>query len=182
MRFAVDLTLDPIGENKINKFGQLVNKKINPITKEISVVPHLRLGSFEDISEQSLVNSLAQIIEQEAVFQVNFSYLGVFPGAKILFCGAILDEKLLNLHSSVHETIADSAYGPDRRLLPGKWIPHCSLITCQQREELKQAFDDILTFWQPIQCDVSKIILIKQQPFNKTLHEFTFPKKFAVSR
>ncbi len=172
MRFAIELFLDPVGQGKIKRLADMLRAQGGNYETEKVCRPTFRIGTYEDISEQSLVNALEVVGKEIKLLNVSFSYLGLFSGSKTAFCGATLSGDLLNAHTMIHEKSKDSAYNPDRRLLPGNWVPHCGVATNIGRDDIGKVFSSMYTTWQPFKC----LVLVKLQPEIKELFSCTLKK------
>ena len=67
--------------------------------------------------------------------------LGTFPTTdNVLFLGAVADAELLAVHIAVHDALAGRVRDPWASLLPGAWVPHCTLALDVTPSQLAAGF------------------------------------------
>lgn len=67
--------------------------------------------------------------------------LGTFPTAEnVLMLAAVVDPELLAVHAAVHDMLAGTVRAPSAYLLPGYWVPHCTLAQGMADAQLVAGF------------------------------------------
>ncbi|HEY3747861.1 MAG TPA: 2'-5' RNA ligase family protein [Pseudonocardiaceae bacterium] len=83
--------------------------------------------------------------------------LGTFPTSEnVLFLGAVTDAELLAVHVAVHDTLAGRVTNPWAYLLPGAWVPHCTLTRDATPTHLATAFATLHPI-EPIRARIAEV-------------------------
>ena len=86
-------------------------------------------------------NALRKELARLTVPNLWLSTLGTFPTTEnLLVLSAVVDGELLAVHSAVHDVLAGQVRAPSAYYLPGSWVPHCTLATGIEDEQVVAGF------------------------------------------
>ncbi|MFX3674315.1 MAG: 2'-5' RNA ligase family protein [Paenisporosarcina sp.] len=121
-------------ENNIRDLSVITKRGIeNPLP------PHIRLFSFEHVNPATLNERLKKWIETQRQVNISFSSLGFFKPKGTFFLAPVVHNELISFHTEAFNLISDLHSSSISPYLPGKWVPHATLLN-----------NIPLTIWGPI--------------------------------
>jgi hypothetical protein len=116
-------------------FNSEVANFIADIRKRIGVsdeqydIPHITFAITEKTSVEKAHVAIKKFLENNNLLLLEFSSIGYFPDSKTLFLGVTPSTELFLFHSGLVKFIFDEGDKISPYYMPGKWVPHCSLIS-----------------------------------------------------
>jgi 2'-5' RNA ligase len=110
-------------ENDMRDLSIAANRK-----NENLLPPHISLFSFEQINPATLSDRLKKWIDTQNQFNISFSSLGFFKQQGTFFSAPVVTNELISFHIEVFNLISDLHTSSISPYLPGKWVPHTTLL------------------------------------------------------
>jgi 2'-5' RNA ligase len=105
-----------------------------------AVPPHMTFALAGAIPVKTR-DVLREELVRLAVPTIWLSTLGTFPTTEnLLVLGAVVDSELLAVHSGIHDVLAKRVRAPSAYYLPGSWVPHCTMATGIDDEQVIAGF------------------------------------------
>ena len=101
--------------------------------------PHISLFSFEQINPEVLRDRLKKWSEKQKQINISFSSIGFFKQQGTFFLAPVVQNELISFHTEVFNLISDLHTSSISPYLPGKWVPHATLLN-----------NIPLTIWGPV--------------------------------
>ncbi|WP_342541904.1 2'-5' RNA ligase family protein [Paenisporosarcina sp. FSL H8-0542] len=95
---------------------------------ETQMPPHISLFSFEKINPATLKEQVNKWIEQQKQLDISFSSLGFFKQTGTFFVAPVVTKELETFHRELFSLISHLHTIEISPYLPGKWVPHSTLI------------------------------------------------------
>lgn len=95
---------------------------------ETPLPPHLSLFSFEQINPVTLSEQVKSWVEQQKALDISFSSLGFFKQNGTFFAAPVVTKELVTFHRELYSFISHLHTNEISPYLPGKWVPHSTLI------------------------------------------------------
>lgn len=144
----------------------LEEKKIGAPLYSTGAFPHISLFTYEKIDETRCREVLTEAAERIAKLSIRFSHLGTFRQKKnVVYLGAERTEEMDELREQISAGLTQYSdtlwpyYGSE------SWIPHSTMATDLQREELERARETasrIITL--PLISRAHKVALVEFAP------------------
>ncbi len=94
-----------------------------------SDIPHITFAIAGEISIEKAFVAIKKFLENNNLLLLEFSSIGYFPDSNVLFLGITPSIELFHFHSGLIRFIIDSGHKISPYYMPGKWVPHCSLVS-----------------------------------------------------
>ena len=131
------------------RFDYKLSTKLEKDIQDLSVVakrgnenplpPHISLYSFEQVNPLILGERLKKWSEQQKQLNLSFASLGFFKQQGTFFLAPVVQNELVSFHTEIFNLIQDLHSSTISHYLPGKWVPHATLMN-----------NIPLTVWGPI--------------------------------
>lgn len=174
MSFSIELHFDEKSNLIIrNMWKKLSEREISAYMDQYGGFPHIALAVFNDIDISEMVKLIEKVVENESMFSMKMSSLGIFPSNEsVLFLSPVASETLINFHIKLHEVLKDIEERWDY-YLPGFWVPHCTLGMNIPKSKIHDALDVIIEDYEPFDVKIETIQLIEFNPV-KLVKSFKF--------
>lgn len=162
MSFSIELHFDQKSNLIIrNMWKKLRERNVSDYMDKYGGFPHVSLAIFDDIDVLSVVKLIEEVVENENMFTVKMSSLGIFPSNEsVLFLSPVASATLINLHSKLHMLIKDIE-SKWEYYLPDLWVPHCTLGMNIHKSKLNNAIDVITEDYVPLEVIIESIQLVE---------------------
>ena len=165
MSFSIELNFDEKSNLIIrNIWKKLRERDVSDYMDEYGGFPHISLAIFDDIDVLSVVRLIEEVVENESMFTLKMSSLGIFPSNEnVLFLSPVASETLINLHTKLHLILKDIE-NKWEYYLPNLWVPHCTLGMNIPKSKLNDAIDVIIEDYEPLEVRIETINLVEFYP------------------
>lgn len=96
--------------------------------KETTLPPHISLFSFEKVNPLILKERVKIWIEKQKQLDISISSLGFFKQQGTFFAAPVVTKEIETFHRELFSLIMDLHTTEISHYLPGKWVPHTTLI------------------------------------------------------
>ncbi|MGW5981291.1 2'-5' RNA ligase family protein [Bacillus mycoides] len=153
--YAIIATFDCVSTNKVR---ELQNELTNIIeTNELAgVEPHITLADYKELD----INLYTKRLEEFVAFQENISTV-TFPTNGTIFLAPTITDELLRLHHSYHDYFKTFHDNPQSYYVPGKWIPHCTIVNGLNSNQFLSVMKYIYEKFDVTIASIEKLKLIK---------------------
>ncbi|KAA2262335.1 2'-5' RNA ligase family protein [Solihabitans fulvus] len=121
--------------------------------------PHLTLavaGAIPGGARKALRDDLALLSLPDLWLHT----LAAFSGSEnVLILAAVVDGELLAVHSAVHDVLAGKVKNPSAYYLPGSWVPHCTLASGIDDEQVVTGFRTLYPT-RPIKAKARRVAIV----------------------
>lgn len=97
-------------------------------SKEIPLPPHISLFTFDQINPLILNERVKLWIEKQKQLDISLSSLGFFKQQGTFFAAPVVTKELELFHRELFSLIMNLHTNEISPYLPGKWVPHATLI------------------------------------------------------
>lgn len=172
MTYSIELHFDEKSDLIIRDLWKKLRERgITAFMYEYGAFPHIALAVFNDINILEIERRIEKSIENESMFSLKMSSLGVFPSNdSVLFLSPAASINLMNYHLKLHEELKDIKEKWDY-YLPGSWVPHCTLGMDIPKSKIHDALDTIIEDYEPFEVKVEIVQLVEFYPI-KLLRSF----------
>lgn len=165
MEYGVLLYFDKESNDRIDELRYKVTENnVNKHTVEGGIRPHITLSSFttDDIS---ILENIKSFFDEINPFKVDFGSLGVFPFEKnVVYLSPTMNIELYNLHKNFYEHISSYQYNFFSYYKPGNWIPHCTIASHLNMNEMLNSITTVREGFKPITAIITGIGIIRGNP------------------
>ncbi len=174
MSFSIELHFDDKSNLVIrNMWKKLRERGISDYMDQYGGFPHIALAVFNDIDILEMERLIQEVIENESIFTIKMSSLGIFPSNEsVLFLSPAASETLISFHGKLHDVLKDIeekwVY-----YLPGFWVPHCTLGMNISKSKVHDALDALIEDYEPFEVKIESIKLVEFNPV-KLVKSFSF--------
>lgn len=174
MSYSIELHFDEKSNLIIrNMWKKLRERDISAYMDQYGGFPHVALAVFNDIDILEMERLIEKVIENESMFTIKMSSLGIFPSNEsVLFLSPASSAALINLHTKLHGILKDIE-GKWEYYLPDFWVPHCTLGMNIPKSKLYDALDVIIEDYEPFDVKIETIQLVEFNPV-KLVKSFKF--------
>lgn len=130
MPVAIELFLDEPSADVVRQiWRQIAEAEISPFLNASGVRPHLTLAVGDRVDGPPVEAVLREWAAATSPRRVTFTGLGLTPSdLATIFLTPIVTADLLELHLGLHQKLSGLVDSPWDRYLPGRWVPHCTLV------------------------------------------------------
>jgi 2'-5' RNA ligase len=166
MPFAVGLALDSASATAMADLGTQIRATLAPTSAHDGEEPaHLTLALAINVDLIGVERLLAELAEETHPLAVTFSHVGVFPGEPAtLFLAPVVTDELLAFHARFHRGFESLATEQSPYYLPGRWVPHCSIVANLPSRAVPGAIDLCLQRGLPRDGRLTRIGLAEFPP------------------
>lgn len=175
MSFSIELHFDEKSNLIIrNMWKKLREKGISGYMDQYGGFPHIALAVFDDIDILEVEKLIEKIAENESMFNIKMSSLGIFPSNEsVLFLSPAISATLINLHAKLHAILKDIEGCKWEYYLPDFWVPHCTLGMNIPKSKIHDGLDVIIEDYEPLDVRIEGIHLVEFNPV-KLVKSFKF--------
>lgn len=172
MPYAVVFYLDSQTSEPIQRIiKELAINHAAPYLHESSILPHITLAIYNDLDCRTCEEKIAKLASQMNIFDLNFSYLGVFHSDNpVVFLGPTTTQELISIHQQVHETLQEIGTQTWELYQPGRWVPHCSLAVNFLPEMLEKVITTCMQITLPLTIPIAALGVIQFEPVQPLYH------------
>ena len=162
MVYAMVLCFDKQSEDKfIDITKKIAHSGINKHTFDSKALPHITVAAFETDSIDEIIpifDNYCINLNSENVF---WASLGAFIPS-VIYAAPVLNEYLLGVCSALNKHIEEFAKAEfTGHYRPYQWVPHTTLASRLNEQELKIAFDVAIQNFAAFGGNVNRLLLIE---------------------
>jgi len=120
------------------RFDYTLSTKLEHTTKDLLTAasrgnenplpPHISLFNFEKNNPVELNQRIKKWVETQKQLDISLSSLGFFKQQGTFFAAPVVTNELVSFHRDLFTLIANLHTNEISPYLPGKWVPHATLI------------------------------------------------------
>ena len=96
--------------------------------KETLIPPHMSLFTFEQVHPGILGEIIKPWSERQKQLLISLTSLGFFKQKGTFFAAPVITKEIVEFHTDLYNLIADLHTTEISPYLPGKWVPHATLL------------------------------------------------------
>jgi 2'-5' RNA ligase len=152
---SFNLLLDEVAERAVRALWQELTASGVPAKGPAGYGPHITLAVYQ-VAEPRIaayVARLPTLVSRQRSLPLRLESLGIFPETGVVFLTPRPSSALLALHRRVVHGLADldTTGSLDKLLVPGQWMPHCTLAGHLDPAGLATAVEACVHHWRPVQ-------------------------------
>ncbi len=155
-------------DEKTNNEFKIIEENLQIVgIKSRSIPPHITLGAYVNIEENTLVEWTKKFCEENSKISVNFSHLGVF-NQNVLFVAPRVSKELLHFHELFHQKYDENCgeIGFLYSLKSNKWVPHATVII-DDFESVQKLLTRISDIFKPIESEIVGLSISEFYPMRE---------------
>lgn len=163
MNFAIELCFDELVEARICELWERIEQAGLPSRLlEFGHTPHVSLGVCAELDCKAFAGQLAEFAATQPKLHATLISLGTFSNRQgVVFLGLINTPELLDMHARFDALFAAVARDPWEYYRPGRWVPHCTLTTALDPEQVASALRVCAEVPLPIQATLESIAIVE---------------------
>lgn len=167
--YAVAALFDNETEKCIkNLWNSLRDKEISNYGQEVKDRrAHITIADYNNLDKNSFIELMEEVYKDKNEIEISLSILGTFIKSGTLFVSAAITTELQEFHKNYHDKFAEFNDDPNSFYLPGKWVPHCTIASRLNDENMLKAFDYCSKELKMIKGKITEIALLEFQEFNE---------------
>lgn len=167
--YAVAALFDNATEKCIkNLWNSLRDKEISNYGQEVKDRrAHITIADYNNLDKNSFIELMEEVYKDKNEIEISLSILGTFIKSGTLFVSAVITTELQEFHKSYHDRFSKFNDDPNSFYLPGKWVPHCTIASRLNDENMLKAFDYCSKELKMIKGKITEIALLEFQEFNE---------------
>ena len=167
MPYSIELQFNTHSNRQIQRIVDLLMKeKVNNVTIEQNIIPHLTLAVYDALDINETINNLDSLKSKYKAFNLKLSGIGLFPSDEpSLFLIPKVTVELLTLHKYICELFELYKNSQWQYYKPENWIPHCSVALYLSKKKMFDAINIVLKDFQPSILRIDKIVLTEFFPY-----------------
>jgi hypothetical protein len=173
MPVAIELFLDEPSAAVVRQvWREIAEAGISSYMDASGIRPHLTLAVGAHVDGPAVEAVLREWSAATALRQVSFTGLGLTPAERSnIFLTPIVTLDLLELHVGLHHKLAGLIDSPSDRYLPGRWVPHCTLMERVPPDDLGRTLEIGRRAPLPLVARLAEIGVVE---FSPLLPRFSF--------
>ncbi|MBL4938297.1 2'-5' RNA ligase family protein [Clostridium sp. YIM B02515] len=128
---------------------------------------HITIADYNNLDKNSFIELAEEVYKDKNQIEISLSILGTFVKSGTLFVSAAITTELHELHKNYHDKFAEFNDDPNSFYLPGKWVPHCTIASRLNDENMLKAFDYCSKELKMIKGKITEIALLEFKEFNE---------------
>lgn len=165
MNYAVILRLDEVSEKKIlQMIEMIVAGGVNDYMSENKIPPHVTVAAMDTENLNQVISIMDGIVPKLSSGKLIWSSIGVF-NPSVLFLAPVVNEYLLHTSKIVNESLSGYDIKCLSYYLPFEWVPHTTVATNLNDQEVVAAFSSIQINFKPLSGHSTRITLVQSKPF-----------------
>ena len=163
MNFAIELCLDEHAEARIREIWERIERAGLPSRLlEFGHTPHVSLGVCAQLDPAAFAKRLAEFAAGQPKLHATLVSLGTFSNREgVVFLGVIATRELVEMHARFDALFAAGARDLWEYYRPGRWVPHCTLTTALDREQVVSALRVCAEVVLPIQATLESVAIVE---------------------
>lgn len=164
MQYAVELYFDRETENKIRALARsIADAKISTKYLEWKTRPHLTLGCYNDVDEETCNKKIQAFAKSRKVMPAYMDSVGMFNDTKTIFLSPTMNREMYQMQSELHHCLEEFDTNGWEWYRPRHWVPHCTVALTGEddSEAFYKASDLILHEFKKIRGEFVAIGLVK---------------------
>ncbi len=117
----------------------IVDQGVSDHTLSSKEGPHITFCGIEAESREGVIRSLEKILESKwgNDFEASIVNFGVFSyNKKVVLAQPVITERWIQLHKKIVACCLEAGESPEVYHLPGKWVPHITLASRLNTDEI----------------------------------------------
>ncbi len=106
-----------------------IRKTIGLEKENIHDIPHITFAITGNLPFERAETFSHKLLDAHSLLLLEFSSIGYFPESGTFFLGVTSSVELLRFHNEIVTFITDGGYSISPHYLPGRWVPHCSIVS-----------------------------------------------------
>jgi 2'-5' RNA ligase len=166
MGFAVELYLDGQSEGRVRSLQRIVAEACSgSCAARGAAAPHVTLAAFDHVDQPRAIAALSRFVESCEPLTISFDSIGAFETPqRVIFLAPAQDESLLATHAELHGFLRSMMLPSSALYVPGRWIPHCTLVRHVAADALDGAVRRAREAFQPFDATLVEIGLVEVEP------------------
>lgn len=166
MDYAVVLYFDNDSEKLLTEYiHNICSTGINTYMIDIGIRPHITLAIFKDIHTGNFEGKLHDFALNNRNFRLRLESIGIFPAEPgVVFLSPVFTDDLKLIHTRFYDSFKDALGDYMPYYLPGSWVPHCTVASRLQHDEIMKALSFLINEFKPMDVDVAEIGFIECDP------------------
>lgn len=176
--YAIELFFDAATEKDILAFRDSIYQAgVTPVLGSLNDRPHISLAVFGRQDAQHLTRIAERFARHCPPLPVSLSAVGSFPtDSNVVFLLPVPDSNLLKVHRKLHQILQEESINSSQYYLPGQWVPHCTLESDLNDDQLHLALKLCQKKFKPLSGCLTAVGVIAFRPLDY-LAEFSLAKK-----
>ena len=163
MAYAVELALDPAAADAVRRvWRELADAGIGYVAGS-GVRPHVTFGIWDTLDFHGADAELMRFAAETGPVRLTLASVGLFPGAAVFLAPTVTTD-LLGLHASLYRRFARFGMGAWDHYREGTWVPHCSLATDMEPDQLGKALAIAGRVPLPLPCRLVEVGIVEFRP------------------
>ena len=152
---SLNLLLDEVAERAVRTLWQELITSGVPAKRPAGYGPHITLVAYQ-VAEPGIAayaERLPSLVTRQRSLPLCLESLGIFPETGVVFLAPRPSSALLALHRRIVHGLADldPTGSLDTLLLPGQWMPHCTLAGHLDPSGVAATIEACVHHWRPVQ-------------------------------
>lgn len=166
--YHLALYFDEKTNQKLSFLSEQIKEKLHQNYLEKHHIPfHLTIATYKEIEEKKFIEQANQLFTKETCQELYFVSIGCFQKST-LYLLPIYNEFLNQLILKVHHTFDEYvSISQKNRYLPYHFVPHVSISRKLNEQQTNQAFKILNQYFEPFYGKVTKIALVKTNPYQE---------------
>ena len=175
MDHAIILRFDEETENKIMEIIERIAQSCgNRYMLDEQIPPHLTVSYFCCERIEPVIDKIDAHISDFSRGEIRWTSLGAFV-PQVLFAAPVLREYLMDMCVRINGLVEDiSVVGDSGHYLPYQWVPHTTLATKLNQEELCTAFEISVKSFTAFAGEANRLVLAECSPY-RAVKEWELP-------
>lgn len=163
MNFAIELCFDEQTDARIREIWERIEQAGLPSRLlQFGHTPHVSLGVCGELDSAAFAGKLHEFAAREPKLHATLASLSTFSNREgVVFLGLVNTPELLAMHARFDALFAACARDPWEYYRPGRWVPHCTLTTALDREQVASALRVCLEVTLPIQATFESVAIVE---------------------
>lgn len=123
--------------------------------------PHLTLADYDEIEAEIIEKHFKDVYRDVCPIEIQLSVLGSFIGTGTLFFAPTFSMALRDFHANHHQMFDIEQKLGMSLYSPGNWIPHVTIASRLNEQQMIQAFSYSRSVFQRIEATITEVSLIK---------------------
>lgn len=161
MAYSIELFFNPSLESRLRRLCNVIREEIDgavTVIEDVKSRPHVSLALMEGCNVIELSEKVRQLADRHNSMPITFSSVGMFPKAEpVFFLAPVVSPELLTLHADLWAHVPRLTRNPWQEYAPGRFVPHCTLMTSVRMDQLQRASALVMENTFPITGELVEI-------------------------
>ena len=166
--YAVQLYFDKDVEKQFFAYRESIYKLgLMPVLGKMNDRPHVSLAVFGEADAEKLFDLTSKFAKKIAQLPVRLESIGLFPtDSNVIYLTPIPTIALLTIHKQYHVHLSEAKLTSFPYYLPDRWVPHCTLESDLEKEQLDLAARLCQMTFSPIKGMITSLGIISDYPIS----------------